>query len=133
MFQKLSAKVYEVAYNASIDMMMSLYENCSDSLAWNSTNIKRYQDCTKQISQSNSMIQNSLSDIESFATNPNSNTSIQIVLDEVVEDVELDPSGANLLEHTINYIRNVSLMSSEAVSCLDIEGCLEKTRELVIR
>ena len=107
-FNELSTKVDEVTYNAGVNIIMSLYENCNDSKAWNSANVERYQRCTNQISKSNSVIERSMSHIESFSVNFSANMSLQIILEKILEDIELDSRATNRLETVVSYIRNIS-------------------------
>ena len=99
-FNKLSAKVDKVAYNAGVNIIMSLYENCNNSKAWNLANVERYQRCTNQISKSNFVIKRSMSHIESFSVNCCAKMSLQIKLEQILEDIELDTKAA-LLSRTM--------------------------------
>ena len=133
MYQELSAKVDKVTYNAMVNMTMSLYPNYKDASAWDPANDDKYQKCTKQISVSNFKIQEFIGDIEFFSVNHGGELSIQIELEQILEDIELGPQSAKRLEQAIAYIKNVSLPWSSTNPCFEIEGYLERTREVVIR
>ena len=71
MYQELYAKVYEKSYNAIVDMIMDLYSTCKENDAWISDNVEQFQNCTKQIIASRSVIQENIKTIESFSINFN--------------------------------------------------------------
>ena len=77
MYQELSAKVDKVSYNAAVNMTMSFYPLCANISAWDTANVNQYQECTAQISNSSSLIQENIDDIEIFSVNRNANISIQ--------------------------------------------------------
>ena len=122
MYQELSAKVDKVTYVAAMNMTMDLYANCKDLSAWDPVNVEKYQKCTNQISGSSSVIQESMSNIEIFTVSRSKKISFQIELEQILEDIELDPRASNGLEHAIAYIRNVSSTSNQSLSCIDIVG-----------
>ena len=105
-FNELSTKVDKVTYNAGVNIIMSLYENCNNSKAWNSANVERYQRCTNQISKSNPVIERSMSHIESFAVNCCTNMSLYTKLEQILEDIEFDLKAVNRLVNVVSYIRN---------------------------
>ena len=133
MYQDLSAKVDKVTYIAAMNMTMDLYQNCKDTSAWDPVNLEKYQKCTNQISKSSSFIHESMSNIEIFTISRSKKISVQIELEQILEDIELDPRGAGGLEYAIDYIRNVSSTTNQSQSCSDNVGCLEETREVVVR
>ena len=133
MYQELSAKVDKVSYNAAVNMTMSLFPLCNNISAWDTANVKQYQECTAQISRSSSVIRESIDDIEIFSVNRNGNMSIQTELEQILEDIALGPRPAKGFEHAIAYIKNVSSPSNHSLPCSEIKGCLEGTREVVIR
>ena len=109
MYQELSAKVDKVAYNAAKSMMMRLYSLCNNADAWNPVNFENYTECTNEISNSSYKIQGNMDNIESFILNRCKNMSIQIELEQILEEVELDPEAPQGLEWTMAYIKNVSM------------------------
>ena len=66
MYQELSAKIDEVAYNTMVNLTMDLFPSCNASSAWDPNNTEEYQNCTKQISSSHSKIQENFENIELF-------------------------------------------------------------------
>jgi len=131
MYQELSAKVDKVTYIGAMNMTKDLYPNCKDSDAWNPVNVEKYLSCTNQISGSSFAIQESMSNIEIFTVSRSEKISIE--LEKILDDIELDPRATNRLEYAIANIRNVSSTSNESFSCIDTVGCLEETREVLIR
>ena len=117
-FNELSTKVDKVTYNAGVNIIMSLYENCNNSKAWNSANVERYQRCTNQISKSNPVIERSMSHIESFAVNCCTNMSLYTKLEQILEDIEFDSKAVNRLVNVVSYIRNKTHPSMVVVRLL---------------
>ena len=109
MYQELSAKVDKVAYNAAKSMMMRLHSLCNNADAWNPVNFENYTECTNEISNSSYKIQGNMDNIESFILNRCKNMSIQIELEQILEEVELDPEAPQGLKWTMAYIKNVSM------------------------
>ena len=128
LFQELSANVDKVSYNAALNMTMALYPLCRQISAWDPANIIQYHDCTTQISNSRSVIQENMEHIERFSVN-HKNMSIQMELEQILEDVDT----AKGLTHAIAYIKKHSMNSNLPFSCLGIDGCLKATREVIIR
>ena len=116
MYQELSAKVDKVAYNAAKSMMMRLYSLCNNADAWNPVNFENYTKCTNEISNSSYKIQGNMDNIESFILNRCKNMSIQIELEQILEEVELDPNAPQGLEWTLFYIKNVSTTLNQCQS-----------------
>ena len=133
MYQELSAKVDKVSYNAAVNMTMSLYSLCNNISAWDPANVKQYQECTAQISRSSPAIRDSFNDIELFSLNRNGEMSIQTEFEQILQDIELEPRATKGLEHAIAFIKNASSPSNHSLPCFEIKGCLEGSREVVIR
>ena len=129
LFQELSANVDKVSYNAALNMTMAIYPLCRQISAWDPANIIQYHDCTTQISNSSSVIRENMEHIERFSVNHNENTSLQMELEQILEDVDT----AKGPKHAMAYIREHSINSNQSFSCLGIDGCLKATREVIIR
>ena len=132
MYQELSAKVDKVIFNVVKNITMALYSNCNDKNAWNPQNVRKYQECTNQISESSFEIKKNVWHIEVFSGIHNGEMSIQTKLRRSLGDKEIKPIATKDLQHAIAYIKNVSLPSNYSLSCFEIEGCLERKREVVI-
>ena len=74
-----------------------------------------------------------IADIQIFAVHHNTSLPIQIQLEQVTEDVIIRPDLSKGLEKAIEYIKNVSLTSQHLPSCSESIGCLENTREVLVR
>ena len=85
MYQELSAKVDKVSYNAAVNMTMLLFPLCNNISAWDTANVKQYQDCTSQISRSSSVIQENIDAIEIFSVNHTVEVSIQTKFEQILE------------------------------------------------
>ena len=133
MFQELSAKVDKVAYNAMMNMTITSYASCKNTNAWNPVNIENYRKCTNEISDSNIYIKRNMDNIKSFILNRCKNMSIQIELEQILEEIELDPEAPQGLEQAIAYIKNVSVISKKYLADPDDKDFLEDIREVVIR
>ena len=133
MYQKLSAKVDKVSYNAAKDMTMVLYPSCKDEDAWDPINVAMYKNCSDQISISSSVIQEHIGNIELYSANHNREMLIQTELEQILENIQLDPNTAQGLESAIAYIEKESLTSNQTLTCIEIDGCLEVKREVLIR
>ena len=132
MYQKLAEKVDNLAYNTALDMAKTLYKKCNEKIAWDPVNVQNYIECTWNISQSSQKIQDSMANIQKFTANLNVNTSVQIRFAQILQEVDMDLKAAKGLEKVLSYIKNVSSVSDQSLSC-ESKNCLEGTRELVIR
>ena len=89
MFQELSKKVDKLSYNKAVTLTMKLYSACADNDAWNSTNGERFQNCNKEISRSNYLIQKNFHEIKFFSTIGIKDTLIQSGWEQVKEEIDL--------------------------------------------
>ena len=113
--------------------MIDLYPNCKSSSAWDSENQALYQECTNQIIRSNRLIQKSITSIELFSAHPHKEMTFQTELEHVLEEIELDQGTTNGLEIALAYIENKTMSTpNQSMPCIEIEGCLERTREVLI-
>ena len=113
--------------------MIGLYPNCKNSSAWDSENQALYQECTNQIIRSNRLIQKSINSIELFSAYPNQEMTFQTELEQILEEIEVDPGTTNGLKIALAYIENKTMATSnQSMPCIEIEGCLERTREVLI-
>ena len=94
MYQELSAKVDKVSYNVAMNMTMVLYIKCNNMYSWDPANVEKYKDCTRQISASNSEIKENIHNIELFFVNRPKEMSIQAELEQILEDIEIEPKSA---------------------------------------
>ena len=133
MYQKLSAKVDKVSYNAAKNMTMALYPTCKNEDAWDPVNVEMYNKCTDEISRSSSVIQESIGNIELYSANRNGEMLVQTELEQILEDIKLDPNTAKGLEFAIAHIEKESATSNQSLTCIEIDGCLVVKREVVIR
>ena len=124
MYQRLSSKVDLISYRATIKMIMAHFPHCKNLSAWNPAYIEEYQECTNQISRSNSLILKNIWDIENFSINRKAEMSIQVELEQILEGIALDPNTANGLKHIIDYVKTVSSTSTQSLACsgFQIEG-----------
>ena len=109
-----------------------LYSLCKSSFAWEFSNIESYKECTDQIIRSSTKIQRKIKSIESYSLNHSDTISIQAELEQVLEDVSLEPNPSKGLERVLTFIENESLTVSHSQSCFE-RNCLEAIREVVIR
>ena len=133
MVQNLSARVDKAYYKAVVKMVKKLYSSCNSINAWDPSTYESYQQCTKEISKSSLKIHHNFKAIESYSVNSIGAMSIQAELDQILEDVEFEPNPWRGLERALTFIKNVSLSSTQTGSCFEIEGCLEITREVIVR
>ena len=59
--------------------------------------------------------------------------TIHTEVEKILQEVKLNPKAGKGLEGMISYLKNVSSPSNNSLPCSEIEGCLEGTREVVIR
>ena len=69
MFEELSTKINEMYYKAAVKMVKSMYSSCKSTSAWEPSNFKKYKECTNEIIESNSKIQNIMEAIEYYSLN----------------------------------------------------------------
>ena len=132
MFQELSAKVDKTSYQAAVNKTKELYSLCNSSFAWEFSNMESYKECTDQIIRSSTKIQRKIKSIESYSLNHSDSISIQAELEQVLEDIALEPNPSKGLERVLNFIENESLTVSHSQPCFE-RNCLEAIREVVIR
>ena len=65
----LNQTFYSSLYSAAVNLTMSMYSACTDKSAWESTDVNKYLECTKEITRSNSLIQKNINHIELFSIN----------------------------------------------------------------
>ena len=121
MYQELSAKIDNIAYNTAVNITMSLFPNCKELSAWDPANGEKYQKCTNQIGRSNSKIQESTRNVEFFIVNRTEIMSLQTELEQILEGIELDMRAENGLDHTLAYIKNSSSTPTQSLSCPETE------------
>ena len=113
---------------------MGWYPACKTLSAWNASNNEEYSKCTYEIvADSTSIIRGNINDIRTFAFNLNGATSIQTKFDKILSNSNLDTDPKIRLELAIAHIKNVSSTLTESTSCFEIQGCLERTREVILR
>ena len=113
---------------------MSWYPACKTLSAWNASNNEEYSKCTYEIAaDSTSTIRENINDIRNFALNLNGVKSIQTEFDKILSNNNLDTDSKIRLELAIAHIKNVSSTLTESTSCFEIQGCLERTREVILR
>ena len=88
MFKDLSAKVDKLSYNAAVTLTMKLYSACADNNAWNSTNVDKFKNCSKEISRSNYLIRKNFHKIKLFSTIGKKETLIQKGWEQVLEEID---------------------------------------------
>ena len=88
--------------------MRQLYSKCSNDEAWIVGNISVYEECTAEISASNTRIKSTLPKIKEFAYFNNLNMSIQAQITQLMEDIQLNPYWNDGLEVAIAYIKQKS-------------------------
>ena len=127
MYQELSTKVDKVSYNIVVNMMMASFSTCNDKSAWDPKNTEKYQNCTKHISASRRHIQENFKNVEFFSMNYHG--TIHTEVEKILEETKAGKG----LERMLSYLRKASSPANNSLSCSEIEGCLEGTREVVIR
>ena len=132
-YHEFSSKVEETAYQATKLVLRKLYPKCSTDEAWTVDNISVYEECTSEISASNTRIQSTLPKIKEFVYANNLSMSIQAQLTQLMEDVELNPYKNDGLEVAIAYIKQTSSSNSPFKTCSEVQGCLESTRKVVVQ
>ena len=117
MFQKLSAKVDNTSYQAAVNLAKASHPFCDNILAWEPSYVKEFKDCTNQIIGSNNKLQENRKFIKYYSMNHTGTMSIQAELEQILEDVELEPNPSKGLDQVLDFIKNQSLIKGEAKNC----------------
>ena len=117
MFQKLSAKVDNTSYQAAVNLAKASYPFCDNILAWEPSYVKEFKNCTNQIVGSNNKIQGNNKFIEYYSMNHTGTMTIQAELEQVLEDVDLEPNPSKGLDQVLDFIKTQSLIKGEAKNC----------------
>ena len=126
MYQELSKKVDKISYKAAMDLTITHYDECKSTEAWDPANVSVYQRCTNEISKSSSKIHVNLNKIEIYCMHRKRDMSIQVELEQILEDVELDPDTTNSIDLVLSYIGNIPPRSSKNLSCSEVEGMYDQ-------
>ena len=90
---------------------------CDNILAWEPSYVKEFKDCTNQIIGSNNKLQGNKKFIQYYSMNHTGTMSIQAELEQILEDVELEPNPSKGLDQVLDFIKNQSLIKGEAKNC----------------
>ena len=122
MYQELSMKVDKISYKAAMDLTITHYDECKSTGAWDPANVSVYQRCTNEISKSSSKIHVNLNKIEIYCMHRSRDMSIHVELEQILEDVELEPDPTNSIDLVLSYIGNIPPRSSKNLPCSEVEG-----------
>ena len=126
MYQDLSKKVMDVAYERVKEIAMKHYPGCKSEEAWNKPCSYQFQQCTKEISGSNEKIHVPLHTIENLAANSlNTSMAIDIQISQLMEGVNpFDKKGHMPL---IKFLQDLSASYEPKTSCTEKSKYFETT------
>ena len=88
LYQDLSAKVMDVAYERTKEIAMKTYPGCKSKKAWTDPCSYQFQQCTQEIRGSNEKVHIPLQTIENLAANSwNATMAIDIQISQLMEGV----------------------------------------------
>ena len=89
------------------EIITKTISRCHTKKAWDETKPKIFKRCTEEISESNKKITDVLGDIEKIAANSLvTNKSIDVQLQELMEDINLNPFGTHSLDLAIGFLKS---------------------------
>ena len=89
------------------EIITETFSSCHTKKAWDETKPKIFKRCTEEISASNKKIIDFLGDIEKIAANSLvTNKSIDVQLQELMEDINLNPFGTHSLDLAIGFLQS---------------------------
>ena len=126
MYQDLSKKIMDVAYERAKEIAMKHYPGCKSEEAWNKPCSYQFQQCTKEISGSNEKIHVPLHTIENLAANSlNTSMAIDIQISQLMEGVNpFDKKGHMPL---IKFLQDLSASYEPKTSCAEKSKYFETT------
>ena len=133
MLKELSTRINGQYYQAAVKRIKGTHLSCDNNDAWNQEIVEKYHNCTIEIIESSKEIGYNIKAIEFYAINHSGTKSIEANIDEVLEDIEFEPNPSKAFNQAMKFITDAFVPSSEILSCFKIDGCLERTREVVIR
>ena len=118
MFQDLSIKVMDIAYEKAKEIAMKTYPSCKSNKAWTDSCSYQFNQCTQEIGGSNEKIHIPLHTIENLAANSrNSTMAIDIQISQLMEGVNpFDKKGHLPL---IKYLQDLSSSFKTKASCAE--------------
>ena len=118
MYQDLSKKVMDVAYERAKEIAMKNYPGCKSNKAWTDPCSYQFQKCTEEIRGSNEKIHVPLHTIENLAANSwNATMPIDIQIGQLNEGVNsFDKKGHMPL---IKYLQDLSASFEPKTSCAE--------------
>ena len=118
MFQDLSIKVMDIAYEKAREITMKTYPSCKSNKAWTDSCSYQYNQCTQEIGGSNEKIHIPLHTIENLAANSrNSTMAIDIQISQLMEGVNpFDKKGHLPLT---KYLQDLSSSFESKASCAE--------------
>ena len=118
MFQDLSTKVMDVAYERAKEIAMKTYPSCKSNKAWTDHCSYQFQKCTDEIRGSNEKIHVPLQTIENVAANSwNATMAIDIQISQLMEGV--NPFDKNGHMPLIKYLQDLSTSFETKTSCAE--------------
>ena len=134
MFKEFSKRINDEYYKAAVKKMKSMYSSCKSNNAWEKSNVMMYQKCSDEIIKSTMESENITNHIEAYSIHQiGSSSFIQADFDHILADIEFQPSPRKAFFKVINFIKLEFGVLTQTFSCKEIEGCLETTREVIIR
>ena len=118
MFQDLSEKVMDVAYERTKEIVKKTYPSCKSEKAWTDPCNYQFQQCTEEIRGSNEKVHVPLFTIENVAANSwNATMAIDMQISQLMEGVNpFDKKGHMPL---IKYLQDLSGSFETKTSCAE--------------
>ena len=116
MFHSLASKVMGLAFEKITPIVRASISQCQSDQAWTNPNSNKYKQCTKWISQSNSLIMENLNHIENVAAhNLDPRVSLDIQIGQSMEGSSpLDSEG---IDKALQFIVQTSDSYEAKSSC----------------
>ena len=106
-YHNISSKLTNIALGRMKEIITKTISSCDTKKAWDETKPKLFKRCTEEISASNKKILDVLGDIEKIAANSLvTNKSIDVQLEELMEDIDLNPLGEHSLDLAIGFLQS---------------------------
>ena len=115
-FHSLSSKVMDLAFEKIEPIVRDSVSQCQSDPAWTNPNSNKYKQCTKWISQSNSLIMENLNHIENVAAhNLDPRVSLDIQIGQSMEGSNL--IGSEGINKALQFIVQTSDSYRNKYSC----------------
>ena len=116
MFHSLASNVMGLAFEKITPIVRASISQCQSDQAWTNPNSNKYRQCTKWISQSNSLIMENLNHIENVAAhNLDPRVSLDIQIGQSMEGS--NPIGSEGINKALQFIVQTSDSYEAKSSC----------------